>query len=162
MEKSTGPIKRHPAIVQFSRDHHFGLLLNWKIRQGLKQNIEPGRITEYILYFFDEDLKTHFAEEERILFARLDDADTLKQQALKDHAAINSMIDGMRLKKTDLAMITSFADALEKHIRFEERVLFNHLQTAFSEAELETMAAEYPEKLKDTDAGWPDHFWITL
>jgi hemerythrin-like domain-containing protein len=162
MESSAGPIKRHPAIVQFSREHHYGLLLNWKIRQGLKQNIEPERITNYILYFFEEDLKYHFAEEERILFAKLDDADPLKQQALKDHEAIYGIIAGMPLKKADVAMITLFAEALEKHIRFEERVLFNHLQTIFSEAELATIAAEHPERKMDTDAGWTDHFWVTL
>lgn len=35
------PIKRNAAIVEFSKDHHFALLLVWKIREGLKKSIGP-------------------------------------------------------------------------------------------------------------------------
>jgi hemerythrin-like domain-containing protein len=162
METSTGPIKRHPAIVQFSREHHFGLLLIWKIRQGLKQNIALKRITDYILFFFDEDLKVHFSEEERIMFSKLDDSDALKQRALKEHAEVYSIIAQIRSMEPTLELVTTFSEALDRHIRFEERVLFNHLQAVFSEAELAIIANEHPQKVTDTDAGWDDHFWITL
>ena len=50
--KNQAPIKRHQAIVSFSKDHHFGLLLVWKIRQGLKKSIDPVRISNYVLFFF--------------------------------------------------------------------------------------------------------------
>ena len=54
---NTTPIKRHPAIVSFSKDHHFGLLLVWKIRQGLSRQVDPERISNYTGYFFKEDLE---------------------------------------------------------------------------------------------------------
>lgn len=162
METTTGPIKRHPAIVQFSREHHFGLLLTWKIRQGLKNKIDPKRIAGYVLYFFDEDLKTHFAEEERSLFSKLEDADVLKQQALREHVEINGFIDAIRVNKNSQELLVNLADTLEKHIRFEERVLFNHLQSLLTDAELAALAQEHPEKTTDTDAGWDDHFWVIL
>ena len=38
---TTKPLKRHAGLVELSRDHHHGLLLSWKIRQGLKKEIEP-------------------------------------------------------------------------------------------------------------------------
>ena len=60
------PIKRDPAIVTFSKDHHFALLLVWKIRQGLKNEIETSRIINYATHFFDNDLIFHFEEEERV------------------------------------------------------------------------------------------------
>jgi hemerythrin-like domain-containing protein len=161
METTTGPIKRHPAIVQFSREHHFGLLLTWKIRQGLKKNIDPKRIADYVLFFFNEDLKTHFAEEERSLFSKLEDADALKQRALQEHVEINGLMDAIRVNKTSPELLVNIADALDKHIRFEERVLFNHLQSLLTEAELAALAQEHPVKTTDTDAGWNDHFWVT-
>jgi len=40
MEK-TNPIKRNEAIAELSRDHHFALLLVWKIREGLKKAVKP-------------------------------------------------------------------------------------------------------------------------
>ena len=36
------PIKRHDALKHFSRDHHFGLLLVWKIREGVKLSETPN------------------------------------------------------------------------------------------------------------------------
>ena len=160
METSTGPIKRHEAIVQFSREHHFGLLLIWKIRQGLKKGIELKRIADYVLFFFDEDLKDHFAEEERLLFTKLEDTDVLKLQALKEHEEINSLIDGFRINDADTGQLNIFADTLDSHIRFEERVLFNHLQKKLSDEELLILAKEHPEKKVDADAKWNDHFWL--
>ena len=60
--KTQAPIKRHQALVAFSKDHHFGLLLIWKIKQGLANAIRVERITNYILYFFEEYLLQHFKE----------------------------------------------------------------------------------------------------
>ena len=65
---TTTPIKRHPSLVAFSRDHHFGLLLVWKIKYGLDNGIAPERISNYVLYFFEQDLEAHFKEEEQKLF----------------------------------------------------------------------------------------------
>ncbi len=161
MELPGKPIKRHKAIVQFSREHHFGLLLIWKIRQGLKANIDPKRISDYVLFFFDEDLKTHFAEEERSLFSKLDDDDGLKFQAMKEHTEILHYIAEIRSDNKNPELLTVFADALDRHIRFEERVLFNHLQSKLSDAALAALALEHPERVEDTDSRWNDHFWIT-
>ena len=69
--KNHTPLKRHQAIVSFSKDHHFGLLLVWKIRQGLVKDIDAERISNYVLFFFKEDLVKHFREEEQFLFCKL-------------------------------------------------------------------------------------------
>ncbi len=55
-DKTSTPIKRHETIVQFSREHHYGLLLVWKIKQGIQKNIDPERISSYVLYFFENDI----------------------------------------------------------------------------------------------------------
>src|SRR5689334_13185882 len=59
MEKCN-PIKRSNAFVQFSKDHHFGLLLVWKIRQDLTKEINATEISKYVYDFFMDDLQQHF------------------------------------------------------------------------------------------------------
>lgn len=65
-ENNTKPIKRYETIAQFSREHHFGLLLVWKIKQGIKKSISPERISNYVLCFYEQDLKQHFSNEEKL------------------------------------------------------------------------------------------------
>jgi hemerythrin len=158
--ENTTPIKRHPAIVSFSKDHHFGLLLVWKIRQGLSRQAEPERISNYALFFFKEDLEQHFKDEEALLFCRLPVDDDLRKQAEADHQAINDLVASIGKDKTDIDLLKSFADLLEKHIRFEERELFNHLQENISGEGLEEISRRFPGNHADIDEKWEDHFWI--
>ncbi|HYK44172.1 MAG TPA: hypothetical protein VEV83_03330, partial [Parafilimonas sp.] len=86
--KSRTPIKRNAAIVELSKDHHFGLLLVWKTREGLKRSIEPERIGRYIIHFFETELKTHFKEEEELLFVEVPQDNKLRMQAEAEHKNI--------------------------------------------------------------------------
>ena len=58
------PIKRNENIVPLSQDHHLSLLFGWKIRQGVKADIDVNRIVDYVHYFEDVHLLPHFKEEE--------------------------------------------------------------------------------------------------
>ena len=157
--KNPSPIKRHQALVSFSRDHHFGLLLVWKIRQGLAKAINPERITNYVLYAFDNDLRQHFSEEERLMFSKLPAADPLRQQAENEHAAIYSLAEKLRGDKTNEQLLTQFAENLQDHIRFEERILFTYMQEKFGPADLETIASYDGTEPGEIDARWEDLFW---
>lgn len=158
--KDLTPIKRHPAMVSFSKDHHFGLLLVWKIRQGLKKSIEAGRIGKYVLFFFSEDLLKHFWDEEKLLFSRLRADDLLRIQAEEDHAVIYELIKDIRNQTEDTDLLTQLADRLEKHIRFEERELFNHLQSVIGADELALIEKRIGNDSKEIDEKWDDIFWI--
>src|SRR5690606_31501062 len=123
------PIKRGKELVQLSRDHHGGLLLSWKIRTGFRKGIEEKRITDYILYFFEADLKEHFRQEEELVFCLIDKDDAMRIRAEKEHEEIYQMIKGIREKRpVEESRLQSFADFLEKHIRFEERELFPYIE----------------------------------
>ena len=158
--KDLTPIKRHPAMGSFSKDHHFGLLLVWKIRQGLKKSIEAGRIGKYVLFFFSEDLLKHFWDEEKLLFSRLRADDLLRIQAEEDHAVIYQLIKDIRNQTEDTGLLTQLADRLEKHIRFEERELFNHLQSVIGADELALIEKRIGNDSKEIDEKWDDIFWI--
>ncbi|MDD2792344.1 MAG: hemerythrin domain-containing protein [Sediminibacterium sp.] len=153
------PIKRHPAIISFSKDHHFGLLLIWKIRQGLSKSIPAERISKYVLYFFKEDLASHFKEEEELLFSRLASDDALRKRAEADHVFIYSLIRDIENNPSDEVLLHLFANELEKHIRFEERDLFNQIQEVLGVDELLGIAKRFSSSKHDIDEQWPDIFW---
>ena len=153
------PIKRNAAIVEFSKDHHFALLLVWKIKEGLNKSIEPSRISKYVIHFFDTDLIHHFKEEENFLFSKLSKEDKLRIQAETDHDNIYRMIAALRKKTDDKDLLKQFADILEKHIRFEERELFNYLQENISENVLSEIASSLKSIEHEPDTAWDDLFW---
>jgi len=157
--KNKTPIKRHAAIVSFSRDHHFGLLLVWKIRQGLNNAVDPGRISNYVSFFFKEDLNKHFEEEEQLLFSKLPIDDVLRKQAEADHLKIVKLVENVAVKKDDIKLLHQLADELEKHIRFEERELFNHLQDSIKPEDLEEIGKRLEGSSKEIDGKWEDVFW---
>ena len=155
--KEQTPIKRHPALVSFSKEHHFGLLLIWKIRQGLSHGIAAERISRYVIYFFNTDLRAHFQDEETILFPTLASDDMLRLRAEAEHKDIYEMVVDISKNMSDEILIRKFADILERHIRFEERTLFNHLQTHISTDQLQEVAKR---PATDPDPEWADSFWV--
>ena len=89
-------MKRHEALVQLSRDHHFGLLLCWKLKEGLKKDISVERMSKYIVLFYEQNLKPHFAEEEETIFLILGNSHPLIEEAISQHRELEKMIsDGI-------------------------------------------------------------------
>lgn len=158
MNKPT-PIKRHQALVAFSRDHHFGLLLVWKIRQGLDNAVAPERISNYVLYFFEQDLKDHFEEEEQILFPKLPVDHLLRQQAENEHTIIKGLIEQIRKDRANKQLLLQFAQHLQDHIRFEERVLFTAIQEVTGDHD-EKLNHHGRNRNNEVDSGWNDQFWV--
>ncbi|MDO6429382.1 hemerythrin domain-containing protein [Flavitalea sp. BT771] len=158
--KKQAPIKRHKAIVSFSQDHHAGLLLVWKIRQGLSKSVSAERITGYVLFSYKEDLEKHFRDEERLLFSKLPVADVLRRQAEADHRAIYTLVAALERNKMDESLLRELADRMEEHIRFEERALFNHLQDILSPEDLGVIASRLPNDSKGLGETWKDQFWL--
>lgn len=153
------PIKRNPAIVEFSKEHHFVLLLTWKIKEGLKKSIDPERISRYVLHIFDTDLIRHFDEEEIILFSKLPPGNEQRIQVEAEHKNIKQLIAELRNKTNDLSLLSKFADTLEKHIRFEEREFFNHLQQNLNDNVLTEIASLIKPRTHESDTAWDDIFW---
>jgi len=71
------PIKRSRSLAPLSRDHHDGLLLCWKIREGIRKAIEADRIRRYVAYCLEQQLALHFIEEEEVVFAVLAEDDPM-------------------------------------------------------------------------------------
>lgn len=155
----TQPLRRAEALLQFSKDHHFTLLLVWKIRQGLRHSVEPGRIKKYINYFFENFLSQHFREEEQLLFSELEEDNSLRQMAIEDHNYLYQLNEQIKIT-AEVSRFRIFSDRLEQHIRFEERTLFTLLQNSLPaskmESVLEKMSSSHAAQKQDT---WEDEFW---
>jgi hemerythrin-like domain-containing protein len=153
------PLKRHPSLIELSKDHHFGLLLSWKIGKGKEFGISADRIANYILNFFETDLIFHFKEEEELLFNKMPEEDPLRIRVEKEHHNIYNLVNKLKEKPT-FDSLDEFAVALTAHIRFEERELFNYLQENFSDELLENIATELKKRHRPQTSMWTDNFWI--
>ena len=148
------PIKRHKALQPLSRQHHFGLLFSWKIRKGFSKNIEPERMMKYASWFYINEIKPHFSDEEKYLFPILDPTNELVERALKEHRRIKRLFMDTENPEKSLHRLEEELDA---HIRFEERVLFNEIQKFATSGQL-AIIEEIHLDLEKTDA-YPDPFW---
>jgi len=155
------PIKRTSQLLPVSREHHFGLLFCWKIRQGIKKSIAVDRMLDYLKFFFDGHLKEHFADEERLLFT--DRSDTLVQSAIRQHTALRHEIENLlnsagTVKPEQLGRL---ADELDEHIRFEERTLFPHLEQTLPAGDLNAIGEQLHGHNRNVFIDiYPDEFWL--
>ncbi|WP_119079614.1 hemerythrin domain-containing protein [Chitinophaga alhagiae] len=149
----TQPIKRSEHIAPLSRDHHHGLLFSWKIKQGLKKQVDTARITAYVDYFWNTHLLQHFREEETLLFNQVEDEGCAK--ALQQHKAIAELV-----KERDAASLAALAAQVDQHIRFEERELFPRLEAILPAEALARTGAELA-RLHETENkdDYKDEFW---
>ncbi len=148
------PLKRHKALQPLSREHHQGLLLCWKIKNGLKKEIAPERIKAYSDCIWDELMKPHFKIEEAEIFPILGDSNPLVKQALEEHQHLESLFTAEEQLANNLEML---ANDLDSHIRFEERVLFQKIQET---ADAEVLVHIEEVHSKEFSCGvWDDAFW---
>ena len=150
----SSPIKRNELLKPYSRDHHHGLLLCWKIKVGLQKNIELNRISNYVSSFWNSHLKAHFLEEDKYVFTVLPANDEHIMQAIKEH---NSLRANFEKENMDIATVQNIEKELNAHIRFEERLLFNKIQEAATEAQLQQLNEHYNNEYKEE---WNDEFWL--
>ena len=154
MTEQSKPLKRSPHLKAISRDHHHGLLLCWKIREGFKRNIDIDRIKRYADWFWSIHLAEHFAIEEKYVFPILGDHDDLVKKALAEHRRLKRLFtDGSEVWRS----LNLIEEELDSHIRFEERVLFNEIQKMATPEQLELIDKHHSHTAPLQD--WEDEFW---
>lgn len=150
------PVKRNAALQPLSREHHHALLLCWKIKYGFAKDISAERIKAYADWFYKNHLAPHFELEETYIYPILGKENALIQQALKEHALLCIHFNDTSDPEKSLKQIQV---ELEKHIRFEERILFNEIQNAATPTELDRI--EKAHSLETFVDNLGDKFWET-
>ncbi len=128
--------KRHESLIELSHDHHHGLALALRLKQGDSALLTDGwthdraEQAKRVQRFYREELRPHFAAEEQALFPRMkkeipasvsliDDLITQHRSMEQRVARLSSSISGTMEKE-----LVALAEMLERHIRLEERELF--------------------------------------
>ena len=153
------PIKRNKNLVSLSKEHHSTLLFCWKIRTGLKLNVETARIKHYVHYFWQAHMQPHFYEEETILFAPVQDEAV--QKALNEHSDIKKQVETI-IASEDIqpVQLKILADAVDNHVRYEERELFQHLENILTEQQLKEIGGKLQTAANAIcNDAFADEFW---
>lgn len=134
-------MKRHKNLIKLSKDHHDGLILAQLIKKnsppykGLPTDTEGKR--EYTLNFFNLDLIKHFEAEEKILLPLVkgidNELDRLLQLMIDDHRQVYKLIDDIKIGIEVEDTLDKLGNLLERHIRMEERELFDRIQNVCSD-----------------------------
>lgn len=157
MEEST-PIKRSKELTPLSREHHDGLLLAWKIKTGLSNNIELKRIADYVDFFYHANLENHFKLEEQFLFSFLPAKNELRIKAELQHNEIRAIINKIKIR-VNAVYLMELVELLQGHIRFEERELFNYIEQQMPADLLTEAAINIESHSINKKLDWPDEFW---
>lgn len=130
-------MKRHPSLQPLSDDHHRALVLARRLRRD-SGGLDAGglaTLAREVRREFEKQLEPHFRVEESWLLPALEGKEgtrRLVEQILKDHAQLRALVRGRWSEET----ARELGALLEKHVRFEERVLFPQAEALLSEPEL--------------------------
>jgi hemerythrin-like domain-containing protein len=163
MASNVKPIKRSIQLAPLSREHHDGLLLVWKLRQGIQNKAALDAMRAYTLWFWRQHIKPHFYQEEKILLPYLPPDHPLAHRLHEEHDQIRELILGLD-DDADRRSIVLLADLLEAHIRFEERELYPFLEGTLSTQKLDdifSMIEKHPVVDNDPPPALAaEEFWI--
>ncbi|OKL42021.1 hemerythrin domain-containing protein [Pontibacter flavimaris] len=161
MKKTMAPQKRDKSLVPLSREHHFGLLFCWKLRQGLKNGTDLEVMRAYVRYFWENILKEHCQEEEWLMERLLPHEDTQRTRMHEEHKLIEALVElieeGSPMNR-DLFKVLD--QDLTDHIRWEERELFPYLQAAAHSDELELAGQLLEHKHDPRLDNFTPEFWV--
>jgi hemerythrin-like domain-containing protein len=134
------------------------LLFAFKIKQGLKNGADITLIAEYVQWFWKNHLEEHFREEEQILAPHLPADNELLIQMFDEHENIEAMVH-INENIPDAALLSKLAQAIDDHIRFEERVLFPSAEKIIPEKELNLIYEQLPKEKAECEK-WEREFWV--
>ncbi len=121
-------MKRSPALLKLSREHHTALVLALRIARAADPD-DLAELAGSVPVIFLEELEVHFQEEENGLLPKLAaaGASALVARTLAEHSEMRHLV--ARISTGDLLALKPFGDLLKAHVQFEERELFVTAET---------------------------------
>jgi len=155
-------MKKNENLKTLSWEHHDGLVMSFRLQQGIKNNTNYKEMADYILYTWNNLLEHHFWQEEHVLLKKKNNTNNLSKyisQMLDEHKQIRELISKIDNNNSKTKLIAEFAELLNKHIRFEERELFPLLQKESSADDLEEIGKFLKQHHNHSCEVWPNQFW---
>jgi hemerythrin-like domain-containing protein len=136
-------MKRDPALVPLSHDHHQALAVAQKLRRADMQSADQARSA--LVAYWEGEGRDHFRLEEEILFPAYagygDPYHPLLARALCDHVAIRQEVAAATGEAAPtIDTLQNLGTLISDHVRLEERELFPLIESALPEAELAVVA----------------------
>lgn len=147
-------MKRSVELAPLSREHHAALALAKQARRygavdaaNAEDDAATRSFMDNLVETFARELEPHFRIEESILLPALRDVLDVAgvqeagavQRTLYEHAQLRALSD--RIGRYEIAALRSFGEAMEAHVRFEERELFPLVESVLSAGVLATIAS---------------------
>jgi iron-sulfur cluster repair protein YtfE (RIC family) len=133
-------MKRHPALIPLSREHQPALLLAQVLKKdapafnGMPQTLEDK--AAFALKMYTVNLQIHFAKEEEV-FGKIKgihaEIDRLATEIIAEHKQLAAAFLALDKTSHTAEELDALGNALDDHIRKEERVLFPLMQEHCSE-----------------------------
>ena len=125
-------MKRHPDLLQLSREHYGALKLARDARRAAESGA-PGAVAalaQHVVQVFPVELDPHFCVEEQGILVLLAKAGEHAPVArtLADHAELRRLAKALATPDADTLL--RFSELLATHVRFEEREVFEAAQTS--------------------------------
>jgi len=135
-------MKRHPALVPLSHDHHRALVAARRLRRAADApDAARSEAAAAFLRFFAEDTIPHFREEEEQLFpsvVEFEETRELLVEALVEHQRLHGLAARLRHAAANgehpAEVMRELAVLLESHVRGEERRLFPLIERLLQDA----------------------------
>ncbi|HUR11236.1 MAG TPA: hemerythrin domain-containing protein [Flavitalea sp.] len=154
-------MKRDIALQPLSHQHHNTLMGCLLIKKGVEKQADKSVLKDFILNWWQKDLQQHMQSEEKVLLPYLSQHQFDKSYLHiihRDHETFRVLGDRLKLHNDGYGLYNIYADLVEQHIRFEERVVFQKIEEDFSRQQLSQLEQKMPaESRKCSD--YPVKFW---
>jgi hemerythrin-like domain-containing protein len=144
---------RDQSLIQLSRQHQHALALCVRLERAIQAGaIDLEAWQAEIQQQFENEINIHFAAEEKELFpsaAEFPEMRPLVDELLAEHILLRDYFARAAARGLDHQSLRDFAEKLPRHIRKEERQLFEAMQQAMNPQQLAALGAALGEALKD-------------
>jgi len=142
-------MKRDASLIPLSQQHHNGLALCVLTERALAEDAGDESVrnqAQRILDRYELELINHFSLEERLLFPACPPVlSALVEELIADHRRFESLVERLR-NEPSRTLIRDFLGLLRRHIRREERELFEPAQALIPREALDEIGREIDEK----------------
>lgn len=139
------PLKRHPSLQPFSRDHYGGLVQAQHLLKASEAGPEERRgALAAFLDAWNAEIAEHFDDEERLLADLMSEEQRVRLN--REHAALRKLAEEARGHRRQVdpgaAWVRTLGQTLNDHIRWEERELFPAIESTADDAQLGRLKQE--------------------
>ena len=142
-------VPANPAALQFC----------WHLRVGMVRGIEPAKMKTYADFFYSTYLDPHLCAQEQLIIACRGLQPAVTRKMMASHRKLRRLFGN---SNDLLRTMGRIEDALEHHVRLEQRILFRELYSQYLHNGDDTSRLGrqfYDPLLALKLSGWKDRYW---